>query len=279
MKLLIALLLMIGCTSTETRVREEFEIPAWQIQKIKELAKKPVLAKDSIYLDARPFFLYQLSHIEKAYHMNPEDFFNQNSSTGDVKFTTKHYFNARRFSRYGIAQYTPVITIGRGIDGDGEEWLLALYLEYLGVENVTAINPSGMSFKEGNVIPVLPKSEKTWKPKLAENLILDDQILNSIRKKKDLTSENTLIVDTRKPQDYLNSNLPRLSDIARVNIPWREFLDANSRPNPKIFDSLVNAGLHPSKRIICYGAKPGHAAVACMVLREMGFSNAGIYLR
>ena len=36
MKLLIALLFFIGCTSTETRLREEFEIPAWQMQKIKD---------------------------------------------------------------------------------------------------------------------------------------------------------------------------------------------------------------------------------------------------
>lgn len=270
---------MIACSSPETRLREEFEIPTWQIQKLKDLAKKPVIAKDSIYLDARPFFLYQLSHIEKAYHMNPEDFFSSNTKTGKVSFTTKHYFNARRFSRYGVAPQIPVISVGRGVDGDGEEWLLALYLEYLGVENIIAINPSSMSFKEGNVIPVLPNSEKIWKPKLVDNLIMDDQSLNSIRKKNDLNSNNTLIVDTRDAQTYLNSSLTTLNDIPRVNIPWREFIDANSRPNPKIFDSLINVGLRPEKRILCYGSKPGHAAVACMVLREMGFSNAGIYLQ
>ena len=279
MKLLIALLFFIGCTSTETRLREEFEIPAWQMQKIKDLAKKPVIAEDSIYLDARPFFLYQLSHIEKAYHMNPEDFFSLDSKSAKVAFTTKHFFNARRFSRYGIAQHTPVISIGRGIDGDGEEWLLALYLEYLGVEKVIALDPGSMSFKEGNVIPILPKSEKIWKPKLVDNLIMDDQSLTAIRKNNDLNSENTLIVDTRDAQTYLNSSLSTLSDIPRVNIPWREFIDANSRPNSKIFESLINVGLRPEKRILCYGAKPGHAAVACMVLREMGFSNAGIYLQ
>ena len=278
MKRLLLLFFLLACSSPETRVREEFKIPSWQLEKLKELDKRPQIFENSTYLDARPYFLYQLSHVDGSHPISPDDFFQVNSA-GKTVLTSKHFFQARRLARYGLSKDSPVVVIGRGKAGEGEEWLLKLYLNYIGVKEVLALDPKGFSFKETSVIPILPSSEKTWKPTFNESLIVTASDIASLKAKADLRADNTMVVDVNPAAQYLNSEVAELAGIPRINIPCQEFLGDNSRPNTKIFDSLVSAGLHPNKRILCVDDQISNAAVACMVLQEMGFYNAGVYLK
>lgn len=278
MKSIFLLLIMFGlssCQSTGTKIIEEFEIPQWQLKKVNSLKKEFQLDPKASRIDSRPYFLYKMSHIEGSHHMSPSDFFIKQS---DERFqlANRHYFQARRLSRYGIDIDEPVIVFGAAKGGEGEEWLMALYLEYLGVKKVEAVSLLGQGLKESNRIPVLPASRATWKPKYQKNLIAS---ANDMKSLKSQPVDNVVVIDVRDSSSYLSSNIGSLDSYQKVNIYWKEFIDDNSRPNSDLFRRLLGLGLHPKKRILCVGEKPSHSATACMVLRKMGFVEAGIFLK
>lgn len=280
MKLLLnALLLLIlsSCSSAPTKVIEEYEIPDWQIRQIEELKKGFRLNKEAVRLDARPFFLYKLSHIEGAHHIDPRDFFPKGSKK-KLQMSDRHYFQARRLSRYGVDNSIEVVVFGAGTSGNGEEWLLALYLEYLGLENVEAVNLQSRGLPETTRVPVMPKAKPTWKPRFDNSLVVQKRNVESWRKKDDFNENTAIVLDVREEEAYLASSLTDLEGAKRINIFWKNFIDENSRPNFGLFESLVSVGFHPKKRILCVGDDVAHAATACMVLRRMGFPLAGIYL-
>lgn len=272
--LILTTALLSSCQSAPTKLIEEYKIPDWQIKKVNSLKKDFNLNPDATRIDARQYFLYKMSHIEGSYHMNPEDFFIKQS--GDrFQLANRHFFQARRFSRYGINKEQPVIVFGQGQAGNGEEWLMALYFEYLGVKEVEAVSLAGQGLKETGRVPVMPKSMPTWKPRFQENLILKREELKRLKR---LPNSQVLVIDTRDGNEYLSSEYQGLEDFKKLNIFWKEFIDENSRPNPEVFEKLVGLGVHPKKRILCVGERPSHSATACMALKRMGFLEAGIYL-
>lgn len=274
---ILVVLILSACASKPTKILTETEVPRWQKDKLRQLGEKVEYEKGDLLFDARPFFIYKLSHVEGAHSILPSDFFMKQSG-GRYQLIQRHYFQARRLSRYGLDQKQKVLLLGRGPNGEGEEWLLALYLEYLGVETTEPILSSALGFKETTEVPIMPKARPTWKPRLDQSLIVSPEKLKLWTKEGSFSEANAIVIDTRESGAYLKSNAANYNGAKVINIPWKEFLTENSRPNTKLFSKLVGVGLHPKKRILCVGDKPSHSAVACMILRRMGFVEAGIYL-
>ena len=155
---------LISCQSPETKLHEEREV--------KSKATREAVSKKVVFLDARPPFIVATEVIPQALAVDWHDFTthqppNENTLVNDL------YFHARRLARMGIALDTPVVVLGRGLRGEGEEGRLAWTLRYLGLQNVKFSSEDQFRFSaQSNPLPE-PIAVPIWKPQLRDHLLLN----------------------------------------------------------------------------------------------------------
>src|SRR5690606_23898321 len=126
----------------------------------KFLEKKPVL------LDAREPLDFSVSHAPGAISVNWRDF----SKTGGTEqgwLLDDEFSMARRLSLWGIDPDTPVLVLGYGHDGKGEEGRIAWMLKYLGIKDVHIAHWRVIRAtipRESSP----PKNKPIWKPNVNE---------------------------------------------------------------------------------------------------------------
>lgn len=247
---IILAVFFVGCQTPPTKVYEQS--PA-------------ELARTSIILDARPSFEYMSSHIPGSINVNWEDFsVPEKNRRGELKSDLSK--EARRLALYGISPDSSVIVVGNGVAGEGAEGRLAWTLKYLGVKNVRAMPISRFPIPMTAAESPPAKNADFWKPNYDESLLLTRKNFLAETKKIPRTA---LLLDVREEKEYLRNDV-----IAALNIPWKNFVNADGSANAAMTTQLESLGHAKNKLIIVVSNTGVRSAYVTLLLRELGFQNA-----
>jgi thiosulfate/3-mercaptopyruvate sulfurtransferase len=187
------------------------------------------------------------------------------------------FFHARRLARLGIDPSTPVIVVGLGPQGHGEEGRVAWTLKYLGVKNVSFASIDHFSLPLTSEEAPPRESKSLWKPQVDDSLLVDRKtMLKLITKPRD--TKAPVIVDVRTHQEYLGKTSTALNkeipDIGAINIPWTEFFDSHGLIVPAMKQKLEAVAITPEKVLYVISEKGVESAAVTLALRELGYTKA-----
>lgn len=271
--LCLSVIFLVSCQTKPTKVFESIETKV----KSGQAAEVP---KDVVIVDARPAFEYSISHINGSVNVRWDEF-TQPQEPFRGLFETDLFFHARRLSRLGIGPETPVIVVGRGPQGQGEEGRVAWTLRYLGLKNVRFMHVD--AFDRPNTREEAPPRANLpiWKPEFETSLIVDRAtVLTKMLIPKD-QPEAPVIIDVRPEAEYLGkvpSVLPqRPPDIGAINVPWTEFITSQGIVVTDIREKLLQVGVSPERTVICISNRGVESATVTLALRELGYTKATNY--
>jgi thiosulfate/3-mercaptopyruvate sulfurtransferase len=221
-----------------------------------------------------------VAHLNGAINLRPEDFTQR--ETPLLGLLDKDIFGLGRYlARKGIGPQTPVVVVGRGLYGFGEEGRVAWTLKYLGVENVrfASIDYFSMPLTTAEAPPKAPAV--IWKPQPVEDLQVSrkDFIHEVMSPRADANS--TVIMDVRPSEEYLgkvsSKTVKPPPDIGAINIPWTEFFARSGLVNETIKSKLQSQGITEGRKILVIANKGMESAAVTMALRELGYNKAANY--
>lgn len=262
----------VGCQQAPTKV---YQSTPTQVKNI-GTSEIPIM-EQTVIVDARPAFDYSVSHINGSIPLRPEDFTQREEKFRGL-LEGDHFALARRLARLGMSPETPVVVVGRGLQGKGEEGRVAWTLKRLGLKNVRFAAIDYFSIPLSNA-EAPPKANVTiWKPEEDESLEVSRKDFVQAFTKPRLTNDSPIIIDVRPSDEYLgkvSSHLVKAPpDIGAINIPWTEFFRQNGLRNESVKSKLESIGV-TSNRVIYVVSNQGiESAAVTMALREMGYNKA-----
>jgi thiosulfate/3-mercaptopyruvate sulfurtransferase len=261
---------LMACQTKPTKVYESVEAKLRDGQK----ASVPAAA---IIVDARPAFDYSISHINGSVNIRWDEFTQPQEPYRGV-FEGDLYFHARRLARMGITPDTPVIVVGRGIQGGGEEGRVAWTLKYLGVKSVEFMHIDAFERPRPNQEAPTHESKPIWKPSLDESLIVSRQeFLKKALLPRTEGQQVPLVIDVRSASEYLGKTpqpfAKPIPDLAAINVPWSEFITSQGIPRLEVKGQLQAIGISPDKEILVISNRGVESAVVTMVLRNLGYQK------
>ena len=268
-------LFFVGCTHQPTKVYQTQQL---DIEGLVAGAKKPLTITDqATVIDVRSLFEYSLAHIPQSLSMQWTDFTVPGQPQSGL-LNNDLFKEARRMAVKGLDPQTPIIVVGDGPRGAGEEGRMAWTLLYMGFKNVqfAALN----HFKN---LPMTQKesppktSSPMWKPHLVDSLLVDVGQVKKVVSHPQELGEQVFIIDVRTEKEYfqrqkgLNYKYP---DINAIHIPWTEFIDEQGRPNLAMKESLKELGVFVSSRIIVISQRGVRSGAVTAALTLMGYTRA-----
>lgn len=277
-----------GCSTPPTVVREN---PERQMESTDSIIAPIQITPETVVVDARPRFDYSIVHIPRSVSLQWADFTEpQPNQKGIVQNDV--FAAARRLARAGIGPTTPVVVVGRGKNGDGEEGRIAWMLAYLGVKKVQFADLESFKVRmtnavEADALPAAP----VWKPEVVESLnVTRAEVQFALNKKATVTPQAFTagsapvlykILDVRAGKDYLGhvglGAAAPIPNMDAINIPWQEFFTKDLRPDAAIKQKLIAVGVKPDQRIIVLDQTGVSSAAVTMALRGLGFTRVGNY--
>lgn len=245
------------------------------------------LTPETVVVDARKPFEFASSRIPRSVSMQWSDF-TQPQARGVLQADL--FEAARRLARAGIGPETPVVVVGSGRKGGGEEGRIAWMLRYLGVERVrfagiqhfpgpfTSRNPFPSEGLPGDAPPSpgpaepRPKNAPVWKPNLKpEWIAARSEIADAIDSVNRKVGRHVLLdVSTEGP---LGDN----AGIPSVWIPWTDFINDKGVSDCGVVKKLARAGVVREKRIIAFDAFGIASGAVAVALRECGYRDVANY--
>lgn len=235
-----------------------------------------VITEQTVIVDARPSFEYAISHLNGAINLRPEEFNQQEQAFRGVLDIDK-FFHARKLARLGIGPDTPVIVVGRGLRGSGEEGRVAWTLKVLGLKNV---NFSSLDFfslplttAEAPPRPAAPM----WKPEVNESLMVEKADFLRAARAPSTAPSSPLVIDVRSSEEYLGKNKVfkrSVPELAAMNIPWIEFFDNQGLVNSSMEERLNAVGISKTRIIYVISNMGTESAAVTLALRHLGYSKA-----
>lgn len=262
------------------------------------LAEPIQLTEATAVVDVRRPFDFASSRIPRSISLQWSDFSQALPAQKGV-LQLDLFQIARRLARQGIAPDTPVVVVGYGLKGSGEEGRMAWMLRYLGVQSVRF---AGLTYFPGpftsrNPFPgpegpgrapgePSPRNAPIWMPNVDPSWIATrDEVREVIARggqQKAVLAGSLLapklyaLIDVRLMRDSTAPSAAAAGPTA-ITLPWSEFVDKNGRPECSAVRKLVRLGATPAKRLIVFdelGLASGGAVVA---LRACGYSDVANY--
>lgn len=104
----------------------------------------------------------------------------------------------------------------------------------------------------------------------------DDHLATLAWVQQRLDDPNTVIIDTRTPNEYANGHLP-----GALNWDWMNGVPLEGwdtlRPTPELYAELVALGVTPDKEIVTYCRSGARAAHTYFLLRRLGYARVRNY--
>jgi thiosulfate/3-mercaptopyruvate sulfurtransferase len=270
------ILIFTACQQKPTKVYQSPEIKN-ATQKNADEPSEIQITEKMVIVDARPAFDYSVAHLSGSINLRPEDF-TQREKPFIGLLENDLYFHSRKLARMGIGPETPVLVVGRGISGKGEEGRVAWTLKYMGLKNVQFAAIDNFKLPLVNVESE-PKAPVTlWKPDLQSSLLVNRKefIKHSMKPHADV-----VIIDARPVNEYLGKikteHVKSAPDIGAINIPWTDFFDLKGRLNSKVKEKLMSVGITENKEIFVIGNQGIESAAVTLALRDLGYKLAANY--
>ncbi|MCB9024678.1 MAG: hypothetical protein H6625_00035 [Bdellovibrionaceae bacterium] len=265
----------VGCALQPTKVYESQQV---DVEGLIEASQKPLVLNDqSIVIDARNPFDYNLSHIPQAISIQWHEFSRPGKHRGYL--SDDLFKEARRLALKGISPETPIIVLGNGPKGSGEEGRLAWTLLYLGFKNV--------QFSAMNHFKILPMTNKenaprpnvpVWKPHFITSLLANVDEVKKVVSQPQSLKERVFLIDVRSEKEYFRRQADldyEYPDINAIHIPWTQFINKQGRPDFKIIESLKDLGVLRHSRMIIISNQGLRSGAVTAALTSMGYTNVG----
>ena len=271
---LVAILLFASCLQKPTKVYQT--VPTQVKGEGAGFSVGITLTDKAVIVDARPSFDFAVSHLNGAIHLPPEDF-NQHEPAFRGVLEIDKFFHARRLARLGISSDTPVVVVGRGPLGNGEEGRVAWTLKVLGLKDVSFVGQGFFSLPLTTAEAPPRAPVPIWKPQIEESLTVSkaDFLRASHVPRSALSAP--IIIDVRSADEYLGKTkiferpLPNLS---AINIPWTEFFDSKGLTSSSMNERLNAVGVTKIRVIYVISNMGIESAAVTMALRGLGFHKA-----
>lgn len=276
-------MILASCAQKPTKVTSESPVVA------RKEAQKAKITANTVILDVRAPFDFNLAHIPGSINVAWEDFSRRSPDYRGLIEKDLHPL-ARRLALIGVDPQTPVLVVGRGLLGKGEEGRVAWTLESLGIQNVQLANVE--DFRERRE-SVEIKNKNFWTPQLEASLSIGwDELRAKIEgvpyprtraRAKALGSiplpikdENFVVIDARSQEEFsmdnLNKRTPRVFRFA--NIDWREFFTENLDPNPVVMKVLNDKGITQMTEIHLISNHGVRSGAVTWALQKLGYKKA-----
>lgn len=263
---------LVGCQMTPTKVTEfhhrEFEV-------LVDKASRPLaLTEATVVLDARSAFDYGLNHVSGSIHF-PWEKLAESSKSGEVLRDKRKA--ALTLSLLGLQPTIPVVVVGYGLKGRGEEARVAWTLLYFGFQDVQVASVDLFrSSRTPNPTPA-PANVPVWEITPRDSMVIAKSEFDQLAlDAKGRLEKRIFILDVRTSEEYLKA-AKKLSkdkpDVGAINIEWREFFDKNGRPNPQIRTKLQSLGITPKDRLLIVSAPGGQNSAAAYALLALGYTR------
>ncbi|MBX2986878.1 MAG: hypothetical protein KF802_03185 [Bdellovibrionaceae bacterium] len=168
--LIPALLLtgLVACQMQPTRVRETPQpVPPGGQEDAATFVTR-VLAQKPVILDVQAPMDYGISHVPGAINTRWEDF--SPSGGKSHALDPDHFALARRLALWGLDPGTPVLVVGMGPEGRGEEGRMAWMLRFLGVKQVETGSIRLFRGQIPREDESRPENKPSWKPATRDEL-------------------------------------------------------------------------------------------------------------
>ena len=278
----VFLFLLSGCLTLKRPLSEERPFTA-----IQDSMESLQWTEDTILVDARPPTLYLVSHPRGAISLRWEDFSQRKRPHMGLLEADRDY-HVRRLARLGLGPDTPVVVMGRGPSGEGEEGRLAWTLKILGIKKVV-FGPPQILEKSNVRIPwtgeaSIPRETKSfWKVEDSGDPSLDfsknefSRFLSQVGPQ----GREGVLIDVRTVSEYLGKSGSvdslKAPDLGAINIPWTEFFQDKGGSRRDLVPKLKELGIVPEKKIVVIDDKGVRSAAVTLALREMGFYRSANY--
>lgn len=259
-------LVMMGCQSKPTKVGETYHR---DLEQVVVKSQKPVqLTENTVVLDVRPAFEFGLNKIQNSQNF-PWQTLAENAQSGELLRDSRQA--ALRLSLKGVKPETPVVIVGNGRAGQGEEGRLAWNLLLLGLHDVQVCTIE--TFRK-NMTPLESPpalNEKPWTVNERAKLsITRPEFLKLARDPKGRLESRTYVIDARSEKEFLGEGQ---KDLNAINIEWKHFYTPQGRPDPEIVKRLKDLGIGPNDKIILVSSRGVRSAAAAYALLALGFSR------
>lgn len=277
-------LILLGCqTPSPTRVTETQMI---DLKELSEQMNGPIkIDEDLVVIDSRSRFDYTMAHVRGSIHLSWDELgpIQPIFSPENLQKTTLSVQRlVNRLALMGIHPSARILILGKGLKGNGEEGQLAWALLYLGINKIQIADIESLARLLTNVETSPRKNAESWVASFHSSLMADrDEVLSAAVKKSSEKSKVHLI-DVRSKKEFFHKDARNSTyqypELNALNIEWKEFFQADGRPNLKMRDRLRATQIQLSDRIIVISEKGGRSAAVTMALLAMGFKQAANYL-
>ncbi len=274
--LMAGLIFLTSCQVKPTRVSEsqkrEFDL-------IIDKSKRPiVLSENTVVLDARAAFDYGLNRVNGSHHMTWESLA-ESAETGEILRDRRRL--GQRLALYGLTPSTPIVIVGYGPTGEGQEGRLAWTLVYLGFQDVQTANLE--MFRKTWTQKPTPPAKNVEPTDVEGNIAMvttKEEFRRLARDPKGRGEARIHIVDVRSEKEYFNKSTPvgARPDINALHIEWKEFYGTDGRPNVQLRKRLKQLGINETDRIILVSNRGVRSGAAAYSLISLGFSRVENFL-
>lgn len=275
-------LVLASCAQKPTKGTSESPVVA------RKESQKAKITSQTVILDVRAPFEFNMAHIPGSINVAWEDFSRRAPDHRGLLEKDLHPI-ARRLALIGIDPQTPVLVVGKGLTGKGEEGRVAWTLESLGIQNVQVANVE--DFRERRESHEI-QNKPFWTPKLDESMVIGwDELRAKIEGTTYFPSkarraalgnaalpmkdEYYVVIDVRSKEEYsidnLNKRTPR--QFRFQNIDWREFFTESMDPNPAIMKTLFDLGITQNIEIDVISNHGVRSGSVTWALRKLGYTK------
>jgi thiosulfate/3-mercaptopyruvate sulfurtransferase len=264
-----------GCTLKPTKVYSTQDI---DLQYMSQALNQPIeVTAETIILDARPPFEFAMYHHPQAVNIQWKDF---TDSRGPYPGLLRQELDTqvRRLATLGVGPTTPILVVGQGGKGSGEEGRLAWTLFYLGLSKVQVADVDKIGARYTNITPPHKANVRPWEPELRGTTLADRKEVVAVATRKQ--TGRVHIIDVRSKNEYFSKNTRleyQYPDLRAVHIEWSEFFNHQGRPNIAIRDQLKAIGIDIRDRVIVISNNGLRSGAVTFALLSMGYRNAANY--
>ncbi len=260
-------LFLSACQTKPTKVSVNRARPGFETVVAK--AETPLKIGDlTLVLDVRSQFDYGLNHVLNSLHFPWSGLAEQESSGEVLRDPRKAIL---RMSLLGATQQTPIVIVGYGAAGRGEEGRLAWNLLLLGFRDVqtAAIESFRSQMTQSPTAP--PQNVDVWKADYQPEMQIDKgEFLTLARDPKGRLAKKIHLLDVRSEKEYIGSKHP---DFQALNVEWKQFFTNKGRPNQGLKARLLALGVRPEHRIVIVSNQGVRSAAASYALLALGFTR------
>jgi thiosulfate/3-mercaptopyruvate sulfurtransferase len=264
---------------------QTFPPPATKAKETPELKHNAVagdlplaIHEETILVDARSSFDFEMAHLPGAINLHWEDF-TKNSPKKRGVLDEDLFSLTRRLARLGITPETPVVVVGYGREGHGEEGRMAWTLKYLGVKKVDFVAQSFFIVAMTRNATPPRENAPLWKPQVNAGLLVEREPFLKDLTVKSLHPDGPAILDVRPEKDFLRreGDFKNAPDIGAINVPWTQFITTTGRPQTGIREQLSSVGITPNRPIYVISNFGVESALVTLALRDLGYTQVANY--